>query len=200
LWRDLDRKVRNQVRKAQKSNLTTHAGGHELVDEFYAVFAENMRDLGTPVYSQQLFSSICTTFPDSARVHLVRLGQRTIAGALSYAFKDTMEVPSASSLREFRPLCPNHLMYWSILSEAIERKHARFDFGRSTPDDGTYHFKEQWGALPEALCWEYALVSADRVPDEDRHNAKFRATIQAWKRLPLAVANRVGPWIARGIP
>jgi serine/alanine adding enzyme len=200
MWSGLDRKVRNQIRKAEKSNLTTVAGGLELLPEFYAVFARNMRDLGTPVYGKALFEEILLNFPRDARIHLARLNGQAIAGAFSYAFRNTIEVPSASSLREHRSLCPNHLLYWSIMKEAIGDGRTTFDFGRSTPNDGTYHFKEQWGAAPEQLWWEYRMSKGGDVPTADRQSSAFHATIEAWKRLPLAVATGVGPWIARSVP
>jgi serine/alanine adding enzyme len=200
MWTALDKKVRNQIRKAEKSGLTAASGGLELLDGFYAVFAENMRDLGTPVYGRELFARILAAFPDDARLHVVRHDGRTIAGALSYAYGDTVEVPSASSLREHRSLCPNHLMYWSIIGESIAQGRRIFDFGRSTPDDGTYHFKEQWGAAPEPLAWEYILAGRTEVPSEDRHSSKYRMMIGAWQRLPVAVATAAGPFIARAVP
>lgn len=200
MWTSLDRKVRNQIRKAEKSGIQITTGGQELLDDFYAVFARNMRDLGTPVYGRTLFASILSGFPDEARIHLARVDGRPIAGAFSYRFRDTIEVPSASSLRAYRALCPNHLLYWSIIRGAIAQGTRLFDFGRSTPNDGTYHFKEQWGAAPTQLWWEYRLTGAGAVPSDDRQSSKFRATIEAWKRLPVAIATRLGPRIARSVP
>lgn len=200
MWTALDRKVRNQVRKGEKSGLETLSGGAELLDDFYSVFAHNMRDLGTPVYGRPLFAEILQQFPNDARVHLVRLGTTTIAGALSYGWNHVVEVPSASSLREHRSLCPNHLMYWHIIKEAIRERRTIFDFGRSTPDDGTYHFKEQWGAAPEQLWWEYSLVAGGELPSGDRHDASYQRRIEYWKKVPLPIANLLGPLIARSIP
>jgi FemAB-related protein (PEP-CTERM system-associated) len=200
MWKALDGKVRNQIRKAEKSGLTTQSGGRELLDEFYAVFARNMRDLGSPVYGRSLFASILETFPRDAGIHLVLRDGRTIAGALTYAFGGIIEVPSASSLREHRALCPNHLMYWSMICQAIADGRKTFDFGRSTPGDGTYHFKEQWGAVPEALCWEYCLKNEPDLPSTDRQSPRMAPVISAWQRLPVAVATLLGPHIARAIP
>jgi FemAB-related protein (PEP-CTERM system-associated) len=200
MWASLDRKVRNQIRKAEKSDLTMLSGGLELLDDFYRVFARNMRDLGTPVYGRALFAAILSRFPDDARLHLVRIRGRTVAGALSYRFRDWIEVPSASSLREHRALCPNHLMYWSIIVQAVEGRCRVFDFGRSTPGDGTYHFKQQWGARQEQLWWEYGLQPRAALPTDDRHSARFEATIKAWKRLPVGLARLIGPRIARYVP
>ena len=141
LWNGLDRKVRNQVRKAEKSNLTAVHGGLELVPEFYAVFARNMRDLGTPVYAQRFFATILEEFPSTAEIVVVRLGTTPIAASLTFRWRAVTEVPWASSLREHRALCPNMLLYWTMLERTIENGSATFDFGRSTLKESTFHFK-----------------------------------------------------------
>jgi FemAB-related protein (PEP-CTERM system-associated) len=200
MWDRLDRKVRNQVRKAEKSGVSVESGRFELLGDFYSVFARNMRDLGTPVYGRQLFAEILSAFPEAARLHVARLNGTAIAGALSYGSGEWVEVPSASSLREYRALCPNHLLYWSIITSAIEAGRQTFDFGRSTPNDGTYHFKEQWGAVSQQLWWEYRLNPPAVLPSDDRHSAKFKATINSWKRLPVGIATLIGPRVARLVP
>jgi FemAB-related protein (PEP-CTERM system-associated) len=200
MWNRLDRKVRNQVRKAEKSGVTVQSGGLDLLDDFYRVFARNMRDLGTPVYGKKLFAAILNEFPQDSRLHVARVNGLTVAGALSYAYGEWIEVPSASSLREHRALCPNHLLYWSIMTAAIAAGRRVFDFGRSTPHDGTYHFKEQWGGAPSQLWWEYRLRGDATLPSTDRHSAKLQAQIEAWKRLPLAMATALGPHLARLVP
>jgi FemAB-related protein (PEP-CTERM system-associated) len=200
MWDALDRKVRNQVRKAQKSELTHAAGGRELLDAFYAVFARNMRDLGTPVYGRRFFEQMLAAFPDRARIHVVSLKATPVAAGLTFQTRATVEIPWASSIRDFNALCPNHLLYWSILADAGERGCATFDFGRSTPNEGTYKFKEQWGAQAVPLHWEYGLVDRATLPDTGPTNPKFQLAVSAWKKLPLAVATRVGPFIVRAIP
>ena len=200
MWTALDRKVRNQIRKAEKSNLELVSGGAELLDQFFNVFARNMRDLGTPVYGRRLFASILSTCGNDARLYVVRLRGEPIAVGLSYSYGSVTEVPSASSLREHRALCPNHLMYWSIVRDAIAHGRRTLDFGRSTPDDGTHQFKEQWGAVSEQLHWEYVLTGAADAPGDDRHSPKYRALIEGWKRLPISVATVMGPHIARCVP
>jgi FemAB-related protein (PEP-CTERM system-associated) len=200
MWQQLDKKVRNQIRKAEKSGLTVVSGGAELVDDFYGVFARNMRDLGTPVYGRALFEQMARVFPDDLRIHAVRLNGQTIAAGIGYRFRTVVEVPSASSLREHRSLCPNHIMYWTIIKSAIAAGVRTLDFGRSTPGDGTYQFKEQWGAVPEQLEWEYVLRPGETLPANDRHDSKFNMAIAAWKRLPLGVAGVIGPRLARVVP
>jgi FemAB-related protein (PEP-CTERM system-associated) len=200
MWERLDRKVRNQVRKAEKSDLTLERGGVERLSEFYAVFTRNMRDLGTPVYSRSFFAAVLAAFPARTQVYVVRRNGQPIAAAISLAYRKTIEVPWAASLKEFRPLCPNNLLYWTIIRDAIENGAETFDFGRSTPDEGTFQFKRQWGAEPQPLFWEYHLVSRAGMPDQSPKNPRFKWAIEAWKRLPLGVTVRVGPPIVRGIP
>jgi FemAB-related protein (PEP-CTERM system-associated) len=200
LWTDLDRKIRNQVRKAQKEGLTVESGGADLVDAFYAVFAENMRDLGTPVYSKRLFSETLALFPDRARVFAVRHGSRPVAAAITVAFRDTVIVPWASSLRDARHLCPNMLLYWTMLEQSIQHGARTFDFGRSSPGGGVNQFKLQWGAIESPLHWEYLIPGRVGLPDQGPSNPKFEKAIRAWQRLPMWVANGIGPLIVRSSP
>lgn len=201
LWQRLDRKVRNQIRKAEKSGLTVTSGGSELVGEFYAVFARNMRDLGTPVYSRSLFERVFHEYPDESRLFVVRLENEPVAAGATITWRRTVENPWASSLREHRSLCPNMLLYWAMLKSAIANGAATFDFGRSTPNEGTFHFKQQWGATPRPVSWEYQLLgSRDSLPGLSPANPKFRLAIAAWKRLPVPLATALGPRIVRSIP
>jgi FemAB-related protein (PEP-CTERM system-associated) len=199
LWDRLDRKVRNQIRKSEKAGLTGVVGGAGLLGEFYTVFARNMRDLGTPVQTRRFFDEVATTFSDRVRVHIVRLNATPVAASITYRTGDVVEVPWASSIRDYNALCPNHALYWQMISQAIADGCHTFDFGRSTPGEGTFKFKEQWGAAPLPLHWEYQLLSGG-VPDHGPRNPKFRLAIETWKKLPLRVATFAGPWICRAIP
>jgi FemAB-related protein (PEP-CTERM system-associated) len=199
-WAALDKKVRNQVRKAEKSELTVVDGGAELLPEFYAVFNENMRDLGTPVYTPRFFEAVLSEFQAAARVFLVRQGEATVAGGITYAYRETVEVPWAASLKRARPFCPNNLLYWRVIEWAIASGFCVLDFGRSTPNEGTFHFKEQWGARPVPLCWEYALVSQQALPDRSPKNPKLQTAIAVWKHLPVGLTSVIGPPIVRFLP
>jgi serine/alanine adding enzyme len=199
-WDGLDRKARNQVRKAEKSGLTARSGGKELLGRFYPVFARNMRDLGTPVYSIRFFEAILSAFPGTSRVFLVDQGDVTVAGAITLTHRDTLEVPWASSLREYRNQSPNNLLYWRIIEHAIEAGRTTLDFGRSTPNEGTFQFKQQWGARPQPLAWEYVLRGRAEMPDLSPANPRFSRAIAIWSRLPLPLTNWVGPHIVRSIP
>ena len=108
-------------------------------------------------------------------------------------------MPSASALRSARPLCANVLLYWHAMQHAIADGRTIFDFGRSTPGDGPFQFKRQWGAEPSPVAWEYRLLRGG-MPDQSPSNPKFKAAIAMWKRLPLPVATWLGPSIVRSIP
>lgn len=200
MWNLLDRKVRNQVRKAEKSELTCERGGSSLVDEFYSVFSTNMRDLGTPVYAKRFFTEILSAFPERTTVFVVRKEREAVAAGIGFTYRDRFEMPWASSLKSHRSLCPNNLLYWSAIRHAIDGGCRTFDFGRSTPNEGTFHFKAQWGAQPHQLFWEYQLLSAASMPDHSPKNAKFALAVELWKRLPVSIAGLLGPPIVRSIP
>jgi serine/alanine adding enzyme len=200
LWEGLDRKVRNQIRKAEKSGLEVQRGGEELVDDFYNVFARNMRDLGTPVYSRRLFVEVLRTFPERSRLHVVRWHGQAVAAGFTYRTERMVQLPWASSIREFNPLCPNVLLYWDALQYAQECGAAVFDMGRSTPNEGTFRFKAQWGAEPVPLHWEYSLLGGSDIPNVSPSNPKFQYAIALWQKLPLELTKRFGPLIVRTIP
>lgn len=199
-WAALDRKIRNQVRKAEKSGLDVTVGGSELLPAFYEVFAHNMRDLGTPVYSRRFFAEVLAQFADVARLVVVRANGRAAAASLVHWHGSTIEVPWASARREFNPVCANILLYWQMVKVAVERGLHTFDFGRSTPNEGTFHFKKQWGAEPHELVWEYWTADGRATPQLNTKNPKFDLAIRIWQRLPVAVATAIGPPIVRNIP
>jgi FemAB-related protein (PEP-CTERM system-associated) len=199
-WRVIDRKLRNQIRKAEKEGLRAAIGGVELLDAFYGVLVRNMRDLGSPVHSRQFFHDIMTTFPERTRLLTVSLGSMPIAASLVLWHGKRLEVPWASSVRPYNHLCPNVLLYWEMLKFAIQERMVEFDFGRSTPLEGTYKFKQQWGAEPRPLYWEYWLDHGAEIPDRSPKNPRFSGAISLWRHLPVPVTRAIGPLIVRNIP
>jgi serine/alanine adding enzyme len=199
LWSRLDARVRNQVRKAEKSGLSVEFGHLKALEAFYDVFAVNMRDLGSPVHGLAFFTAILESFGDKARVALVRKGPDVIGGLVALAFKDTLAVPWASSLREHFSLCPNVLMYWETLAAACREGFARFDFGRSSRDSGTYRFKRQWGAEEEPLYWYQLPIAAGQARSLSAEDSQGAALVALWKRLPVGVTRWLGPRVRRGL-
>lgn len=199
LWKKLSPKVRNQVRKGQKSGLEVVWGGEERLSDFYHVFSTNMRDLGTPVFSRRLFQAIVRQFPGRGEFCIVRADGRPAAAALLLHGWGVSEVPSASSLRRYNPSCANMLLYWNLLERAVGRAQAAFDFGRSSPGSNTYQFKKQWGAAPHPAHWQYHLRSGS-VSDMRPDNPRYQRLVRLWRKLPVPLTRWIGPPIVRGIP
>ncbi|MBX3123953.1 MAG: FemAB family PEP-CTERM system-associated protein [Nitrospira sp.] len=193
-------KLRSQVRRAQKEGMTARIGGNECLDEFYAVFSRCMRDLGTPVYAKGFFAKILEVFPKEARICIVSHGGVPVAGGFLYGFRSSLEIPWAASDKRFNKLAPNMMLYGAVLEYACQQGFQVFDFGRSSPDSGTYRFKEQWGAQPHQLYWYYWMGQGRQVPQLNPQNPKYALAIRAWQNLPLAAANLLGPHIVKYLP
>jgi FemAB-related protein (PEP-CTERM system-associated) len=159
-----------------------------------------MRDLGTPVYSAGFFREVLRELPEHSRILCASIGGVPVAASLVVWRGNRMEVPWASSLREFNPSCANVLLYWHMLRLAIAGRCTAFDFGRSTPNEGTFHFKQQWGAQPHPLFWEYWLANDRPLPDRGPTNPRFSVARAAWSRLPVPLTRLLGPSIVRNIP
>ena len=200
LWNAFKSKLRSQIKRAQRENMTVKLGGSELINDFYKVFSRNMRDLGTPVWTKKLFTEIFNELPDKTRISCVYFQNQPVAAGLIIGFKKFLEIPFASSLRKYNRLSPNMLLYWSILEFACNNGYDTFDFGRSSVDSSTFRFKQQWGAEPETLNWLYWLPEGEKLPEINPQNPKYAMAISMWQKLPLPVANFIGPKISRMLP
>jgi serine/alanine adding enzyme len=200
LMKSFKSKLRSQISRPIKEGLKVKSGGAELVDEFYEVFSENMRDLGSPVHAKLLIKNVLTEFPNQARIFLIHKTDLSLATALTIGFNDTLENPWASALRRYGNLSPNMLLYWKMLEYAADNGFRRFDFGRSSPGEGTFKFKEQWGASPAPLRW-YNLVLSGAITESSGGNPGrlYNVPIEIWKRLPVAVTRVLGPPIRKHI-
>jgi serine/alanine adding enzyme len=199
LERELSAKVRAQYKKASKFEPSINFGGLELLDDFYHVFSKNMRDLGTPVYSKKLFERILDKPGIDAFLCIVKIDDKPVSTAFLSGYRDMLEIPWASTLKSANKYDSNMWMYRMILKEAIRRGYTYFDFGRTTVDSNTYKFKKQWGAESVPHYWYY-LLSSDTLPETNPDNPKYKLFIGLWKKLPVWMANIVGPHIVRNIP
>ena len=195
LWLRLPSKVRSQVRRPQKEGMTFRCGSDQL-SAFYDVFARNMRDLGTPVYPRRFFEAVAATFPEAVFGAVYHRG-RPIGAAAGFVWHGEFEITWASCIRDYNRLAPNMLLYWSFMEEMIRRGVKVFNFGRSTPGASTHRFKTQWGGQDVPLRW----IEWSARPDAGNGPSPLaRAASAAWQRLPLPVANRLGPPLAGRLP
>ena len=192
--------MRAQIKRSQRESLEIDFGGEELIDDFYAVYSRNMRDLGTPVYGVSFFGEIISRFSEDCHIAVVRRNNKPVATGFLLGYQGTLEIPWASTLRAANRYSANMFLYWEILCFAIRNQYNYFDFGRSTVNAGTYNFKKQWGALEKQLYWHYWLQDAGDLPMINPSNPKYKLLISIWKRLPVAIANSIGPLVVKNLP
>ncbi len=192
-------KLRSQIRRPTKEGMVARSGHGEL-DAFYHVFARNMRDLGTPVLPRAFFTKLEQVFGNDVSFTAVYTAQGApAAAACCLTWKEEVEVTWASSLRELNHLSPNMLLYANLMEQAIGRGSRVFNFGRSTPGSPTHKFKLQWGGEDRPLAWpSWSPSGAASTPSPDR--PVFRVATAVWRRLPMPIANRVGPLLSRHLP
>jgi FemAB-related protein (PEP-CTERM system-associated) len=200
LWQGFTAKLRAQIRRPQREQPQIFIGGKELLNDFYTVYSRNMRDLGSPVQSKSFIANILTDFPQNSWLIVIKLEQRPVAAGFLLGSEDTMEIPLASTIREVNSLSMNMLLYWEVLKFAIKQNYSQFDFGRSSKNAGTYRFKKQWGAKPKQLYWHYWLGKSKTPPSMNPSDPKYAVIITIWKRLPVLLANFIGPAIVKNLP
>lgn len=198
-WMSLSSRLRGKIRKAEKAGAIFSASGMRDLDEFYNVYSLNMRNLGTPVYSRSFFDNIMLN-SDQARVLVVRKNGTPLAAALALIQDNSVSLPWICSDYEQSQWYGNEYLYWKTIEWAASLGADAIDFGRSSVDSGPYRFKKQWNPEEHQLYWYYWLAPGSNLPELNPDNRKYALAIRLWKKLPLAVANGIGPWIVRNIP
>jgi FemAB-related protein (PEP-CTERM system-associated) len=193
----IPRKQRAMVRKGISLGLEATHGG--TVDDFYRIYAESVRNLGTPVLARKYYQRLKQTFGDACEVTVVSHQGQPVAAVMSFYFRDEVHPYYGGSVARGRELAANDFMYWSVMQRAVERGARLFDFGSSKRDTGSYHFKKHWGFEPQPLPYAYHLVRASDVPNLSPTNSKYRLFIKAWQRLPLPISCALGPWLAKDL-
>lgn len=191
----IPRKQRAMVRKGIKKELRSEETRD--LERFYAIYSESVRNLGTPVFAKRYFSVLQNTFGQDCRMLMIVHEGRDIASVMSFYHKDTVLPYYGGSISAARSLQGNDFMYWELMRLSAAEGLKRFDYGRSKLGSGSYNFKKNWGFEPEQLHYEYKLVKADRIPEVNPNNKKYSFFIDKWKKLPLPVANALGPHISR---
>jgi FemAB-related protein (PEP-CTERM system-associated) len=201
LGKQLGSKLRSQIKRANREQVSVRSGGIELLGAFYDVFARNMRDLGTPVYPVRFFRAVLERFPVETQIVVIEQGDRPQAAGFLVFDRLTAEIPWAACRAEAKPLGMNMKLYWELLCASIARGARHFDFGRSTIGSGTYRFKQQWGALPRQLHWyRWERAPASGGAGAGKPGRLTSLALRAWKRLPLPLANALGPLVSPGLP
>ncbi|WP_428531265.1 FemAB family XrtA/PEP-CTERM system-associated protein [Rhodopila sp.] len=193
----IPRKQRAMVRKAIQNGLTSTANRD--VVALHRIYAESVRNLGTPVFSRRYFRILMECFADAADIVTVLDQQTPIAAVMNFYFRDEVLPYYGGGSAAARGRAGNDFLYWETMRRAADRGSRLFDFGRSKIGTGSFSFKHNWGFDPEPLNYRFRLKPGHPMPDHNPLNPKYRTFIAAWKRLPLPLANLLGPSIVRGI-
>lgn len=197
LFTAIPRKRRAELRKALSFGLEVTT--EEDVDRFYTLYARNMHRHGTPAQPRRYFRALKRSFGSACECILIREGGVPVSGVLTFHFRDTVLPYYAGGTERARRLRANDLMYWDLMRRLSAQGGGEFDFGRSKVGTGAFAYKRSWGFEPAPLYYEYRLLKRREVPRLNPLNPKYRLLIGLWKRLPFALANLLGPPIARGL-
>jgi FemAB-related protein (PEP-CTERM system-associated) len=200
MWASLNSNNRRKVNKASKAGLTARPEGVAAIDDFYALFARNMRDLGTPVYPKRFFREVLRAFRQESEIIMVRLGDEPVAASLLFSFRDVMEASWMCSNWKYLSMQPNMLLYWTNLKVAGERGFHLLDLGRSTRDSGTHKFKRLWSTEDVPLFWAQWTTEGKAVRDLSPKNPKFQLAVRLWTKLPFELSRILGPYIVKHLP
>jgi FemAB-related protein (PEP-CTERM system-associated) len=192
VWQNkLKSKTRNQIRKAEKHNFNVKFGGKDLLNDFYGVISKCWRDLGTPVHNFKLFELILDAFENKVCLVVLYDQSTPVSTALLFNINGVLSHPFAGTINEYKPSSVNNLLYWNIIKFACDNGIKTFDMGRSRLDQGTYKFKKSWGGIPENIYYYYFLKDNVSMPSLD--TTFYKVATSLWKKMPIAIANRIGP-------
>jgi FemAB-related protein (PEP-CTERM system-associated) len=201
LWTAFKHGQRQDIRRGYKNGFVARFGGIDLVDDLYAILSESWRDQGTPMYARSYLVEILNTFPEHTALCIVYNADGVpAAGAFEGHHQGTVEGMWLGIRSAYRRQLAGYVLYWELIKHACDQGHRRFHLGRSSVDSGAEQFKKKWNAAPAQLYWHYLLRTRSEVPQLNVQNNKFQLAIAAWRRLPIAVTQLVGPMIARSIP
>jgi FemAB-related protein (PEP-CTERM system-associated) len=193
----IPRKQRAMVRKGIALGLSSEIDRDPT--RLHSIYAESVRNLGTPVFSRRYFEILMEEFGTDADIVTILDGPTPIASVMNFYFRDEVLPYYGGGIRAARDRYGNDFMYWEVMRRAAARGFRLFDFGRSKAGTGAYSFKKNWGFEPAPLAYRFRLAPGAAIPDINPLNPKYRMFIAAWKRLPLPVANLLGPPIVRGL-
>ena len=194
----IPRKQRAMVRKGIKNGLVAHID--TTVDRFFALYADNVHRPGTPAMPKRYFQALMQEFGPSCEVLTVTdaVG-RPLSSVMSFYFRDEVLPYYAGDDEAARDLAANDFKYWELMRRACARGLKVFDYGRSKQGTGSYAFKKNWGFDPAPLHYEYCLYKRDAIPQNNPSNAKYKLMIETWRRMPIGLANWLGPFIVRNL-
>ena len=195
--RAVPRKRRAMVRKAQALGLRSEIDTD--IGRFYPLYAQSVHNLGTPPYPPAYFRALLEVFGSDCEILTVMHDAQPVASVLSFRFRDEVLPYHSGASAAARRCAASDFMYWELMRRGCERGARVFDFGRSKVGTGAFEYKRIWGFDPEPLHHEYLLLRVAEMPNLNPLNPRYAFLIAVWRRLPLFIANALGPRISRGL-
>jgi FemAB-related protein (PEP-CTERM system-associated) len=196
----IPRKQRRMIRQGISHGLQSKIGGAELLKEFYFVYSSSLRNLGTPAFPFRYFEHLFQELGEQCKILSIIYQDKVVASVLTFFYRDQVMPYYGGGLPEYQRYSIYDFMYWELMRFGWEHGYKVFDFGRSKQDTGPFHFKRHWGFEPQALPYQYFLPKGGTIPNVNPSNPKFQPLIALWKRLPLPIANQLGPFLIRYLP
>ena len=193
----IPRKQRAMVRKGMSLGLKSSIDKD--IEKFYPIYAESVRNLGTPVFSKKYFETLMDVFRDEIEILTIEHNGKDLSSVISFFFRDEVAPYYGGSITAARDLYANDFMYWEVMRRSVDKGYLRFDYGRSKQGTGSYRFKKHWGFEPTPLHYEVELIKASTVPEVNPLNPKYKYFIAGWKLLPLPISNLIGPLLAKSL-
>jgi FemAB-related protein (PEP-CTERM system-associated) len=192
----IPRKKRADLRKALANSALRIEHGQDF-DSFFRLYAVSLRNLGTPILPRRFYAAIPRAFGADVEIAVVHDAKEPVAAVMSFYFKGAVLPYYGGAVPAARQLHAYDLLYWGVLCRGVERGARVFDFGRSRDGGSAFDYKTYWGFAPQPAYYQYHLGRAAAPPHLGPDNPKFRYFVKAWRRLPLGLATRLGPVIAR---
>ena len=193
----IPRKQRAVVRKTLASSLASEVD--PATDRLYRIYSESVRNLGTPMFPRSYFPALLKAFEGDCDIVVILDDGAPVSAVMNFYFKGCVMPYYGGGTAGARRSGANDFLYWEVMRRAAARGFRRFDFGRSKANTGAFAFKKNWGFDPEWLEYEYYLSPGQSLPEKNPLNPKYALLIAAWKRLPLPIANAIGPLLIAGL-
>ncbi|MCC6922199.1 MAG: FemAB family PEP-CTERM system-associated protein [Nitrosomonas sp.] len=193
----IPRKQRAMVRKGIKYGLVSEID--QSIDRFFYAYSNSVHRLGTPVFAKKYFRLLKDVFAEDCELLTIVKDGKTISSVMSFYFRNEVLPYYGGGTEEARQFAANDFMYWELMRNSCEKGLKVFDFGRSKRNSGSYSFKANWGFEPQPLHYEYRLIHSSAIPDHNPSNPKYQFFIKAWQKIPLTIANLIGPHIVKNL-
>ena len=196
----IPRKQRRMIRQGINHQLESKVGGKEFLKEFYAIYSTSLRNLGTPAFPYRFFEVLLEELAEQCKILAVWYQDQMAAAVMTFCYKDQLLPYYGGGLPQFLRYAVYDFMYWELMRFGWEHGYKVFDFGRSKQGTGAYDFKRHWGFEPKPLHYQYYLPKGGAIPNVSPTNPKFQPFISLWKKLPLSLANLIGPQVIKYLP